>query len=95
MEKSDGTHTVCVDEMTGMQALERNAPSKPMIAGKRELIEFEYTRNGTLCLIGNFQVTTGELIAPTIGPTRTEADLGVTTAFHLPSDGACTGFSML
>jgi len=22
-------------------------------------------------------------------------DLGVTTAFHLPSDGACTGFSML
>ena len=27
-----------------------------------------------MCLIGNFQVTTGELIAPTIGPTRTEAD---------------------
>ena len=31
-------------------------------------------RHGTLTLIGNFQVTTGELIAPTIGPTRTEAD---------------------
>ena len=74
LEKSDGTHTVCVDEMTGLQARERNAPSKPMIAGKRELIEFESTRNGTVCLIGNFQVTTGELIAPTIGPTRTEAD---------------------
>ncbi|MGE5467691.1 MAG: exopolysaccharide biosynthesis polyprenyl glycosylphosphotransferase, partial [Ignavibacteria bacterium] len=28
----------------------------------------------TLCLIGNFVVTTGELIRPTIGPTRTEAD---------------------
>jgi transposase len=27
-----------------------------------------------LCLIGNFQVTTGELIAPTLGPTRTEDD---------------------
>jgi transposase len=74
LEKSQGTHTVCVDEMTGMQALERNAPTKPMIAGKRALIEFEYTRNGTLCLIGNFQVTTGELIASTIGPTRTEDD---------------------
>ena len=74
LERSHGTHTVCVDEMTGMQALERNAPTRPMIAGKRELIEFEYTRNGTLCLIGNFQVTTGELIAPTIGPTRTEDD---------------------
>jgi transposase len=74
LEKSHGTLTVCVDEMTGLQALERNAPTRPMIAGKRALIEFEYTRNGTLCLIGNFQVTTGELIAPTIGPTRTEAD---------------------
>jgi transposase len=73
-EKSHGTHTVCVDEMTRMQALERNAPTLPMIAGKPALIEFESTRNGTLCLIGNFQVTTGELIAPTIGPTRTEAD---------------------
>jgi transposase len=73
-ERLEGTHTVCVDEMTGLQALERNAPSKAMIAGKCELIEFEYTRHGTLCLIGNFVVTTGELLRPTIGPTRTEAD---------------------
>ena len=73
-ERIEGTHTVCVDEMTGLQALERIAPSKAMIAGKCERIEFEYTRHGTLCLIGNFVVTTGELIRPTIGPTRTEAD---------------------
>ncbi|HMB07479.1 MAG TPA: IS630 family transposase [Isosphaeraceae bacterium] len=73
-ERIEGTHTVCVDEMTGLQALERTAPSKAMIAGKCERIEFEYTRHGTLCLIGNFVVTTGELIRPTIGPTRTEAD---------------------
>ena len=45
-----------------------------MIAGTPARIEFEYERHGTLTLIGNFQVTTGELIAPTIGPTRTEAD---------------------
>jgi transposase len=68
------THTVSVDEMTGLQALERIAPSKAMIAGKCQLIEFEYARHGTLCLIGNFVVTTGELLRPTIGPTRTEAD---------------------
>jgi transposase len=68
------THTVSVDEMTGLQALERIAPSKSMIAGKCQLIEFEYTRHGTLCLIGNLVVTTGELIRPTIGPTRTETD---------------------
>src|ERR1700694_5364574 len=29
LEQSHGTHTVCVDELTSMQALERNAPSKP------------------------------------------------------------------
>lgn len=68
------THTVSVDEMTGLQALERVAPSKAMIAGKCQRIEFEYERHGTLCLIGNFVVTTGELLRPTIGPTRTEAD---------------------
>ena len=45
-----------------------------MTSGQCEKIEFESTRHGTLTLIGNFQVTTGELIAPTIGPTRTEAD---------------------
>jgi transposase len=73
-ERTHQTHTVCVDEMTGLQALERIAPSKAMIAGKCQLIEFEYTRHGTLCLIGNFVVTTGELLSPTIGPTRTEAD---------------------
>ncbi len=74
LERTRHTHTVCVDEMTGLQALERNAPTLPMIAGKRALIEFEYTRHGTLCLIGNFVVTTGELLRPTIGPTRTESD---------------------
>lgn len=74
LERTRGTHTVCVDEMTGIQALERIAPTKAMIAGKPARIEFEYTRHGTLTLIGSFRVTTGELIAPTIGPTRTEAD---------------------
>src|SRR3954468_15763652 len=71
-ERAEGTHTVCVDEMTGLQALERIAPSKAMIAGKCQLVEFEYARHGTLCLIGNFVVTTGELLRPTFGPTRTE-----------------------
>jgi transposase len=74
LEKDHHTHTVCVDEMTGLQALERNAPTLPMIAGKPTRIEADYTRHGTVCLIGNFQVATGELITPTIGPTRTEAD---------------------
>jgi transposase len=68
------THTVCTDEMTGIQALERNAPALPMAAKRCERVEFESTRHLTLTLIGNFAVTTGELIACTLGPTRTEAD---------------------
>jgi transposase len=74
LAKNQRTHTISCDEMTGLQALERNAVSQPMTYGKTQRIEFEYTRHGTLSFIGNFQVTTGELIAPTISPTRTEAD---------------------
>ena len=70
----DGVHTVCVDEMTGVQAKERIAPTKPMRPGHIEKVEFEYKRHGTVTLIGNFHVVTGELIAPTLGPTRTEED---------------------
>jgi hypothetical protein len=68
------THTVCVDEMTGIQALERNAKTMPMRPGQPARIEFEYTRHGTLCLIGNWHVVLGQMIAPTIRPTRTEED---------------------
>jgi transposase len=68
------THTISVDEMTGIQALERIAATRLMKPGQTELREFEYKRNGTLTLTGNFHVVTGELIAPTLGPTRTETD---------------------
>jgi transposase len=68
------THTICVDEMTGIQALERIAATLQMSPGHIQLREFEYKRHGTLTLIGNFHVVTGELPAPTLGPTRTEED---------------------
>lgn len=70
----ENTRTVSVDEMTGVQALERNAETIPMQPGQPERIEFEYTRHGTLCLIGNWDVVEGRMIASTIGPTRTEED---------------------
>ena len=60
--------------MTGIQALERLAPTKPMKPGQVERVEFEYQRHGTQCLIGNFEVTTGQVIAPTVQATRTEKD---------------------
>ena len=42
--------------------------------GLIERWEFEYIRRGTLALIANFEVATGKIIAPTMGPTRTEED---------------------
>ena len=69
-----GSHLVSTDEKTGIQALERTHPTRSMIPGKVELREFEYIRHGTQTLIANFEVATGQLITPSIGPTRTEAD---------------------
>lgn len=57
-----------------MQALERYHPTKPMQPGLIERWEYEYKRYGTLTLIANFEVATGQVIAPTLGPTRTEED---------------------
>lgn len=68
------THTVSVDEMTGVQALERTAPTLPMRPGLVTRIESVYKRHGTLCVIGNLEVTTGEVITPTLGATRTNQD---------------------
>jgi transposase len=60
--------------MTGIQALERAAPTLPMRPGQVERREFEYVRHGTQCLIANFDVVDGRIVAPSVGPTRTEAD---------------------
>lgn len=75
----ENTHTVSVDEMPGLQALERVAKTIPMQPGQPERIEYEYERHGTLCLIGNWDVVLGQMIAPTIRETRTEEDF----AWHI------------
>lgn len=65
------------DEKTGIQALERAHPTRPMLPGLIERPEFEYIRHGTQTLIANFEVATGKVTAPSIGPTRTEEDFVV------------------
>lgn len=69
-----GERTVSTDEMTGVQALERKYPSLPMLPGKVERIEYEYIRHGTATFIFSRDVVTGQIVAPSWGPTRTEAD---------------------
>ena len=65
---------ISTDEMTGVQALERKPPGLPMAPGKVERREFEYVRHGTLTFVINFDVATGQVIAPSVGKTRTEDD---------------------
>lgn len=49
-------HIICLDEKTGMQALERKYPDIAMRPGQPVRREFEYIRHGTLCLMGAYDV---------------------------------------
>jgi hypothetical protein len=69
-----GERVVSTDELTGVQALERKHPGLPMAPGKVERREFEYIRHGTCTFILTRDVVTGQVLAPSAGPTRTEAD---------------------
>ncbi len=72
--------------MTGIQALERAHPTRPMRPGLVERQEFEYIRHGTVSLIANLEIATGVAIAPTIGPTRTEYDFANHIANTIETD---------
>jgi len=69
-----GERTVSMDEITGVQAIERMFPDLPMQPGHVLRREFEYIRHGTLSLFINLDVVTGKVIETSYGPTRNEAD---------------------
>src|SRR5262249_32334249 len=77
--------------MTGIEALERVAPTRSMKPGQDERREFEYKRHGTQGLIGNFAVATGEGIAPTVQATRTEEDFVQHIAGAVATDAEAGG----
>ena len=85
-----GVHTMSTDEKTGIQALERTHPTRPMLPGKVALDEFEYIRHGTLTLIANFDVARGCMVTPSLGPTRTEADFADHIARTVATDPEAT-----
>jgi transposase len=98
-----GTRTVSIDEMSGVQALERAAPGLPARPGKIERREYEYKRHGTQTLIAAFDVATGK-VQGTVGDTRTEADYvrfletlfasgSATTPWHVVCDNLNTHVS--
>ena len=74
MYEQEGVHTICLDEMTGIQALERIAPDLPVARGLLARLEYEYRRHGTIGLFGNLHVATGQIWCPLLSETRTEED---------------------
>lgn len=80
-----GAHVIRTDEKTGRQALERAAPTLPMQPGLVERPEYASLRHGRQCLIANFDVAPGEVVAPTIGPKQNRGRLG---RAYLPDYGA-------
>jgi hypothetical protein len=52
---------VSIDEVTGIQALQRTVPNLPMKLGPVERREFEYIRHGTKTLIAAFDVASGKV----------------------------------
>jgi putative transposase len=62
------------DEMTGVQALERKYVDQPPAPGQPKRREFDYIRHGTCSFIINRDVVTRQIVAPSCGSTRTEAD---------------------
>ena len=71
--KNPTIHIYSVDEMTGIQALERTY-QKNCAPGYNQLLEFEYIRHGTTTLIGFLDVVTGRIATPYLNKTRTETD---------------------
>lgn len=69
----EGERTLSIDEMTGIQALERSAAGLPMKPGHPERREFEYIRHGTQTLIAAFDVASGQVFGH-VGQSRTEED---------------------
>lgn len=85
-----GERTVSTDELTGVQALERAAPGRPMRPGHVERREYEYIRHGTLAFLINFDVASGQVVSPSCGPTRTEADFAAHVRRTVEGDPAAT-----
>jgi transposase len=69
-----GDRVITTDELTAIQALERTHPGLPLAPGRVERREFEYLRHGTCTAILSRDVVSGQVIAPRLGPRRTEAD---------------------
>lgn len=92
---AQGARTLSTDELTGVQALERAPPGRPMAPGHVEGRAFEDIRHGTRAFIRNRAVVSGQGVAPSCGPTRTEADFLAHIVRTVATDPAATRWRVI
>jgi len=63
MKPPENAAVLCVDEKTGIQALDRTQPMLPLKAKKPRAWTNEYVRHGTRTLLACLNVHTGEVVA--------------------------------
>lgn len=84
----NNTRTICVDEMTSLQANEHRAPTKRARPRQIAKSECQYTRHGTLSLTGSWDVVQGQMIHTTIDQTRNNDDFAKHIARTIETDPA-------
>lgn len=88
LDQQSNTRTICVDEMTSLQANEHRAPTKRARPGLTAKSECQYTRHGTLSLTGSWDVVEGQMIHTTIDQTRNNEDFARHIAQTIQTDHA-------
>ncbi len=63
LDPPDNALVLCVDEKTGIQALDRTQPLLPLRAKKPRSWTNEYVRHGTQTLLASLKIATGEVLA--------------------------------
>jgi transposase len=73
LDPPDNALVLCVDEKTGIQALDRTQPLLPLSAKKPRSWTNEYVRHGTQCLLAALEIATGKVVSH-IKQRRTSVD---------------------
>lgn len=74
LEPPEGATVLCIDEKSGIQALERKYPTQSPCRGQSGRFEFEYRRHGTRTLLAAFDTRSGQVVAH-CGASRKACDL--------------------
>ena len=65
LDRPDAAVVLCVDEKSQIQALDRTAPSLPLLSGTPARRTHDYVRNGTTSLFAALDVASGKVISAT------------------------------